>query len=226
MLITIDGPAGTGKSTIAKKLAQELGWQYYNTGALYRALTAWMLRQGWIEVGTTIPAADLGQRLQTVDMQVTSDRSPQYRVQGQDMTSATRDQSLALLVSRVSSWASVRAYLLQIQRRLAQSRHAIFEGRDMGTVVFPQADFKIYLTASAQARAERRFQELVEQGMHPPSLDTLRQEIEKRDKQDMERELSPLRIPEDAQVIDTTYLAMDQVLEEILRFLQKRGFSK
>ncbi len=230
MIVTIDGPAGTGKSTVAKRLAQHLGWHYHNTGAIYRALTGGMIEKGWIDLESHSLSADHEKELQKLVIEIVPGASAKYLIDGKDVTSWVKEPSIALLVSRVSSWKAIRQKLLSIQRDLTQLGPAVFEGRDMGTTVFPQAELKFFLTASATERAKRRLLELQASGKNPQFEEVLA-DIEKRDMQDSTREVSPLRQPERAVVIDTSYMNIDEVektLYHICRetFSLENGFSR
>lgn len=212
MIVTLDGPAGTGKSTVAKLLAAKLGWYYHNTGAIYRALTGWMLDKGWIDFESSQMPEEHKEDLKKVIIQIVPGNNVCYLLNGKDASIWVKDQSLSLLVSRVSSWKEVREKLLSVQRDLAKLGPAVFEGRDMGTTVFPSADLKFYLEASSLVRAKRRLLELEASGKSS-SFEEVLFEIEKRDQQDFTREVSPLRKPLSAIVVDTDQMSADQVVE-------------
>lgn len=223
MIVTIDGPAGTGKSTVAKQLAQHLGWHYHNTGAIYRALTGGLIDKGWINKESQCLSPEHEKELEKLSIRVIPGAIAQYLLDDQDVSAWVKDPSIALLVSRVSSWRPIRQKLLSIQRELAQLGPAVFEGRDMGTTVFPNADLKFFLTASSKERAKRRLLELQSSGKSA-SFEEVLADIEQRDEQDFSREISPLRKPEDALVIDTSEMSIEQV-EMMLYKICRESFS-
>jgi len=216
MIITIDGPAGTGKTTVAKKVAEILGFDYFDTGAMYRSITWQLLEKN----ATLSDEEEIEKNLAAFSFEIQRNGgSVRYFVNGIDVTAAIRSQKVTARVSFVSSLKKVRESLWEIQRKFAKNRNAVFEGRDMGTVVFPQAEVKIFLTARAEERAQRRLKELEEKNPEEAALfnlETMRAEIAKRDDTDSSRELAQLRCPEDAYVIDTSDLSIDQVVDQIL----------
>ncbi|NDD91429.1 (d)CMP kinase [bacterium] len=217
-VIALDGPAGTGKSTATKRLAERLSFVHIDTGALYRAL-AYVLRvQGKWRSGDTpeeIEAAESLARNIHLEFRFDAKRSPKNRIfaNGQDVTDHIRTPENSLAASGVSSIPGVRSALLGLQRRLGCQGRAILEGRDIGTVVFPDADVKFFLTASAEVRAQRRLAELQASGGAVPTLQELMGQIAARDQADSERAIAPLKQADDAILIDTTHLALDQVVE-------------
>jgi CMP/dCMP kinase len=222
MIITIDGPAGTGKSTVTKKVAERLNMIVLDTGALYRAIAYGMLQKG-IDLHDE---AAISRFLQKNPLDVVFwEGSFHYFIEDFDTTMYLRTQEVANAASIVSTYSSVRSYLLAIQRKLAENKNVVCEGRDMGTTVFPEAKLKIYLTASVQERAKRRFLELVQAGLTKLSIEEIEKEIEERDRRDSTREISPLRVPEDAFMIDTTNLTLEQVVDEVI-FLAKEEKEK
>lgn len=221
-IITLDGPAGTGKSTIAAALAQSMGWSYYNTGALYRCLCGWMLERGWLHLQAGTLSLENENDLADLRMEVSHSAPYSYFIEGQDVTPFAKDQTIALLVSKFSAWPCIRAYLLHIQRNLGQRGHCVFEGRDMGTTVFPYAQLKIFLTANAYVRAQRRFEQLLAEGSTQHTLDEILQQIQLRDSQDEQREMSPLKCADDAVIIDSSDLDIQQVIDKILQLCQSR----
>jgi cytidylate kinase len=220
MIITIDGPAATGKGTVAKRVAQAINFVYFDTGAMYRAFTWFSMQRsvlaGDIE-GLTALLPDFHYDIRTED----SDKI--YLVNGQDVSEAIRSRAVTALVSEVASHAPIREGMVAVQRRYAENSNAVFEGRDLGTVVFPKADLKIFLTATAEVRAERRYNELVEKGGHDANVDlaTILAEINERDVRDSTREVSPLRQAEDAELVDTSDLSVDEVTEVILALIKR-----
>jgi len=210
MIITIDGPSGSGKTTIAKGVASRLNFAYLDTGALYRALAYTLLSKG-IDIAD-IAAVEAA--LPTYCLKTSQDR---YLVNEVDTTAYLRTQEVANASSIISAYPAVRAFLLPVQREFAEKQNTVCEGRDMGTTLFPNAEVKIFLTASPEVRAKRRFLELQPTEI---SFEELQKEIVDRDKRDMSREISPLIQPEKSVVIDTSNLSIDQVIEEILSIAQ------
>jgi len=211
MIVTIDGPAGTGKSTVAKRVAQKLGVVYFDTGAMYRGFT-------WVLLNKSIRLDDLNQiekELETFafDIQLL-DGKKRYFVDGTDITEAIREQKITDHVSEVSAIGKVREKLWEIQRAYGQKQGAVFEGRDMGSVVFPDAEVKIFLDASSQERAKRRLSDMKE----ATDLKTVESGLKRRDAYDSGRKIAPLVCPQGALRIDTTELTIDQVTEKILHY--------
>lgn len=225
--ITVDGPSGTGKSSVCKLLAEKMGYHYYNTGALYRSLTGYFLKKGWID--NSFLEKDeapelLAKELKTLkfEMKEAGTADVRYVVGGEDMTEAATDQRLSLLVSKVSSWPIIREYLLGVVRPLGKKGRAIFDGRDMGSVVFPDADLKIFLTASSTVRAKRRYEELVaRKPAYLPSLEEIKAQIEQRDAQDCQRAIAPLRKPEDSFLIDSSEMTLSEVVDRIIHLAKE-----
>jgi cytidylate kinase len=216
MIITIDGPVATGKSTIAKKLAEAMGFIFFDTGAMYRALTYSILKHQ-INVDNSEQLANF---LKTFEFDIkVSRRERRYFVEGEDITQKIRGQEVTSAVSKVSAKKEVRDKLVAIQRELAIGVNAVFEGRDMGTVVFPDAGLKVYLTGRDDVRARRRYEELVSKYPEEAKNVTYEQcleEIMKRDNYDSNRENSPLRQSDEAVVVDTSDLTIDEIVFKIL----------
>ncbi len=211
-VITIDGPAGSGKSTVAKLLARELNLLYLDTGALYRAV-AYKIHSTGIDKPDTAVLKNL---LENTRIHLRKNHNGlTVFVDQEDVSQKIRTEEIAVLASTVSANPLVREALLPIQRDCTRETGVVAEGRDMGTVVFPGADFKFYLQASTEERAKRRYLELVEKGLNP-EYEAIRESIALRDKQDTERDVAPLRIPEDARVIDTSDMTIPDVLDKIL----------
>lgn len=216
MIITIDGAVGTGKSTVAKKLAEKIGYIYFDTGAMYRAFT-YALVKNRIDLDKTEHVQHF---LKSFDFDIKIHHNErQYLLNGEDVTEHIRGSEVTALVSKVSALRPVRDKLVSLQRHLAIGVNAVFEGRDMGTVVFPDARLKIYLTGRPEVRAKRRYLEL--RAKFPEETKTLTIEqtiidIEARDQYDMTREISPLHQATDAHIIDTSDLTIDEVVEKIL----------
>lgn len=204
--VAIDGPSGAGKSTMAKRLAAELGYLYVDTGAMYRAIGLYALRHGVDPkdrpgVEALLPEIQLDVRLE--------EGSQHIYLNGEDVSSAIRAEEVGMAASGVAANPAVRAFLLDTQRELARSRDVLMDGRDIGTVVLPDATVKIFLTASAEARAERRYKELLEKG-EKPDYNTVLADIVRRDEQDSNRATAPLRQAPDAILIDTSNIDAEQ----------------
>lgn len=218
--IAIDGPAGAGKSTIAKTLAKELGYVYVDTGAMYRAMAYYFLQQGIDkddEAAITAAAdgADVTIRYE--------DGAQQVLLNGENVTGSLRTEQVGNMASATSVYPAVRTKLVALQQKLAQTTDVIMDGRDIGTCVLPQAQVKIYLTASVETRAKRRYNELLEKG-EPADLEKIAADIEARDYRDMHREMSPLRQAEDAVLVDSSEMNIDEVVAAIRGIAaEKRG---
>ncbi len=217
MIITIDGPAGTGKTTIAKRVAERLQFAYFDTGAMYRAVS-------WLLLQKSIPLTDVKQiedLLAQLNFMIKNEGGEKRYFVGQsDVTQAIRSAEVTSIVSAVSALASVREALWKVQHQFALQGHAVFEGRDMGTVVFPDAEVKIFLTARPEVRAKRRLQELIQKNPQEAAAlnhERMEEELLRRDAFDSTRELAPLKCAEDAFVVDTSDLTIDAVVEQILQ---------
>lgn len=222
LLITIDGPAGSGKSTISRLLAEKLNLLYLDTGAMYRAVALQAHRQGL--------DSDQGKLLKKMcrQMDINFDRStdpPGIRIGGEDISAAIRTPEMDMLSSKISMVKEVRAEMTGLQRKIGEKGGVIAEGRDMGTVVFPRAHLKIFLTASPEVRADRRYKERAGRG-ECVSRSQVRSELEKRDQQDSGRALAPLRPAEGADIIDTSTLTIDQVVNFIIKIVGKRKVKR
>ena len=216
--IAIDGPAGAGKSTIAKQVARRENLIYIDTGAMYRAMSLLMLQNG-------IPLNDaekIGQECSRAQIDISYENGEQaVFLNGENVDAFLREERVGNAASAVSAVPRVRERLVQLQRELAESADVVMDGRDIGTVVLPDADLKIFLTASSRVRAERRYRELQEKGIEA-DLKTIQRDIEERDHGDMTRETSPLRQAEDAVVIDSSMMTVDEVIQNILDLIQSR----
>jgi len=223
VIITIDGPSGSGKSTTARAVADRLGYLYLDTGAMYRAVALAFMRAG--AEPTSGAATDLLPDVR-IDIRYDDD-AMRVHLNGDDVTEAIRTQSVGTMASRVSQLAAVRDKLVREQRRIAAERVAaeggvVLDGRDMGTVVFPDADVKIFMVADARVRAERRRAEYAAQG-RDVSLDAVHEEIIERDRQDQTRELSPLQQADDAVELDTTDRSVDEQVDFVVNLVQSQS---
>lgn len=222
--IAIDGPAGAGKSTIAKILADKLGYIYIDTGAMYRAITLAAIKKG-ISCEDAQALEGLAAAA-SIELVRTSDDNQRVLCDGVDVTEEVRDPLISQKVSQVAQHEGVRRELVKKQQQLAFSRHVVMDGRDIGTVVLPQAQVKIYLTASPLERAKRRYLELLEKG-YAGSMEEIRADIEQRDLKDKSRVVGPLRPAAGAVFIDTTQTTQEQVVEKILSIVTRvRGEKK
>jgi cytidylate kinase len=210
--IAIDGPAGAGKSTIARKVAKELGFIYVDTGAMYRAMALYMINNG-------IDASEsekISATCQSADITIKYENGMQVvYLNGANVNSLIRTEAVGNMASASSVNGDVRKKLVELQQKLAQTTDVVMDGRDIGTVVLPGADLKVYLTASSRVRAERRYKELTEKGVDC-DLDAIEKDIIDRDYRDMHRDISPLKQAEDAVLLDSSYMTIDEVKDRIL----------
>ena len=217
--IAIDGPAGAGKSTIARRVAAELSYLYVDTGAIYRTVGYHMSLMGIgpkDKDGIERCIDDVNIRIEYQD-----DGLQHMILNGQDVTELIRTPEMSLMASGVAAQSCVRDYLLDMQRQLARTHNVVMDGRDIGTVVLPDAKVKIYLTASAEIRAERRWKELVAKG-EKVRYEEVYLDVVKRDEQDMTRKIAPLKCADDAEVLDSSYLTIDQVVAEIIQLVRRK----
>ena len=220
--VAIDGPAGAGKSTIAKEIAKKMRLIYVDTGAMYRAMALYLVRQN-------VPKDDLdkiSEVCEEAEIGICYENGEQVvYLNGENVNPFLRSEEVGEMASVMSTLKSVREKLVKLQRRLAETTDVIMDGRDIGTCVLPDADVKIYLTASSYVRAKRRFDELTEKG-EPCNFDEIEKAIIERDNRDMTREESPLRKAEDAVEVDSSYLTVNQVVDKIVRICEekKKGF--
>lgn len=216
--IAIDGPAAAGKSTIAKKIAQKLNYTYIDTGAMYRALTYKAICND-INMESD---HDLSKLLQETDIILKPVNGSQaVWIDGVDRSEEIRSQKVTANVSMVATHANVREMMVGKQRELANGTGVVMDGRDIGTAVLPNAELKIFMTASVEERAERRFNENESRGIHIP-LDQLKRDIEKRDQSDSERAVSPLKMADDAIFVDTTSLSVNEVVDKVILLAEER----
>lgn len=211
--IAIDGPAGAGKSTIAKRVAKEKGFLYVDTGALYRGLAIHFLNKG-IKANDSTAIAKACE-----DAEITlkyENGLQQIYLNGTNITSKLREEAVGNMASVSSALPEVRAKLLEIQRELARKEDVVMDGRDIGTNVLPNADVKVYLTASVQTRAKRRYDEVKENGVKGISFHEVEKDIIERDERDMNREIAPLKQAEDATLVDSSEMFKEEVVEAIL----------
>ncbi|MFC1694945.1 (d)CMP kinase [Pseudomonadota bacterium] len=220
-VITVDGPGGSGKGTIAMRLAEQLGWHFLDSGALYRLVAvAAMDRDVSVDDGEA-----LGEVARSLDVNFgISEEGMVVLLDGNYITGRLRSESVSIFASRIAAFPVVRSALVLRQRAFRKPPGLVADGRDMGTVIFPDAKLKIFLTASAEARAERRYKQLKQKG-ESVNLTRLFQDIKLRDERDSTRAVSPLRPAEDAHVIDSTELSINEVLQEIHVLLDKIGIS-
>lgn len=211
--IAIDGPAGAGKSTIAKLVAKELGYIYVDTGAMYRGMAIYFLKNNIAPEDTEKIAAASKEADVSIGYE---DGVQQIYLNGENVTPLLREEKVGNMASRCSSVPEVRARLLSLQRNLAEEKDVVMDGRDIGTNILPNADTKIYLTASVDTRAKRRFDELQEKG-ESCVMEEIAKDIEERDYRDMHRETAPLRQAEDAVYIDSSDMTIEEVVQAILK---------
>ena len=216
--VAIDGPAGAGKSTIAKQIARKLGYIYVDTGAMYRAMAYYLIQN-------QVDAADqeaIAAACQHADISICyQDGEQVVLLNGENVNAYLRTEAVGNMASVSSVVPEVRKKLVELQQKLARETDVVMDGRDIGTVVLPDADVKVYLTASVETRAKRRFLELQEKGT-VCDLDNIQKDIEERDQRDMNREISPLRQAEDAVLVDSSDLTIEQVVDRILEIFRAR----
>jgi cytidylate kinase len=218
VIITIDGPAGAGKSTVARRLAERLGFQFLDTGAMYRAVALAGLRRG-VDFNRSNELADLAQ---TLTITADGDRT---LLDGEDVTDAVRRADVTAVTRHAADDPTIRRRLVQLQRRAAAGRNVVTEGRDQGTVAFPDADVKIYLVASAEERARRRVDDQRARG-EPADFDQILAAQQQRDREDQSRPVGALRRADDAVEVDTDGLTIDQVVQKLLELVERAGNPK
>ena len=216
-VITVDGPAGAGKSVATRELARRLGIEYLNTGAMYRAVALQAAREG-VDMTDEEAMGEVARRARI------ESREGRVFLNDEDVSDAVRSPEISKLVRYAANAPSVRRVMVELQRRIGRSRPIATEGRDQGTAVFPDARCKIYLTASPLERARRRLGELAERGEKEQALDDVLAQILERDRLDMERQIGPLRQPEDATVVDSDGLTIEQVVDRMENIARLKSF--
>lgn len=216
--IAIDGPAGAGKSSIAKALSKRLGYIYIDTGAMYRAVALFFLENN-VADGTDSRIESLLDKLE-ISIKY-EDGAQKVILNGEDVTGKLRLEEIGKLASKFSAIGSVREKLVALQRKLAQKENVVMDGRDIGTVVLPNADLKIYLSASSKVRAKRRYLELLEKGQTDLDINDIEDEIIKRDEADMNRDISPLKQADDAYYLDSSDMTLEEVVSKILSMVKE-----
>ncbi|MBE5829216.1 MAG: (d)CMP kinase [Butyrivibrio sp.] len=217
--IAIDGPAGAGKSTIAKKVAKTLGFIYVDTGAMYRAMALYMIKNG-VDASD---AAKISSTCTSADITIKHENGEQVvYLNGENVNGLIRTEEVGNMASASSVNGDVRKKLVELQQKMAETTDVVMDGRDIGTVVLPNANLKVYLTASSRVRAERRYKELVAKGTEC-NIDEIEKDIIDRDYRDMHRENSPLRQAEDAILLDSSDMTIDEVADKILELYRSRN---
>ena len=216
--ITIDGPAGAGKSSIAKALSKRLGYIYIDTGAMYRAVALFFVENN-VSNGADSRIESLLDKLE-ISIKY-EDGAQKVILNGEDVTGKLRLEEIGKMASKFSAIGSVREKLVALQRKLAQKENVVMDGRDIGTVVLPNADLKIYLSASSKVRAKRRYLELLEKGHTDLDINEIEDEIIKRDEADMNREISPLKQADDAYYLDSSDMTLEEVVSKILSMVKE-----
>ena len=216
--IALDGPAGAGKSSIARRAAKALGYIYVDTGALYRTVGLAAMRNN-VEPK---PSAELEHLLASIHVELTFNEAGEQIVllDGEDVSGEIRTSEASKMASNISAVPAVRAYLLDLQRDMAKTNNVIMDGRDIGTVVLPDAKFKIFLTASPEARAQRRYKEMVEKGMDV-QYESVLKDVMERDYNDMHREIAPLKPAEGSITVDTTELDFEQSIDAVINVIKE-----
>ena len=207
-VITLDGPAASGKGTIAERVAQALGFHYLDSGALYRIATLNALKKG-------VPLDDAAALTAAAEQLAPRFEGGRILLDGEDVTTAIRSEEVSAATSRIAVVPGVRAALFALQKNAARLPGLVADGRDMGTVVFPDAPLKVFITASARVRAERRYRQLIGRG-ETADLEALTRDLEERDRRDSQRATAPLRPAEDAKVLDTSEMGIEEVVKKVL----------
>ena len=216
--IAIDGPAGAGKSTIAKNIAKELGFIYVDTGAMYRAMAVYFLDNGI----DTDSEQTIAKACENVSINIVYENNVQQVIlNGENITGRLRTEEVGNTASKTAVYASVRKKLVELQQEIAKTTNVVMDGRDIGTCVLPDATCKIYLTASVDTRADRRFKELQEKGM-AADLEEIKKDIADRDYRDMNRDVSPLRQADDAVLVDSSDMNIEEVTDSIIKIFKNQ----
>jgi len=213
-VLTIDGPSGAGKGTVSRAVAKKLGWNYLDSGSIYRSLAIAVLKQA-VDLADEAAIVNIAQAMM---LEFDCDDELAVRLDGEDITSQLGLESTGNAASIVAALPEVRRVLLQKQKDFKQLPGLVADGRDMGTVVFPDAEYKVFLTASAAERARRRYKQLIEKG-NDANLTQITNEIEERDRRDMERKTAPLAMANDALYIDSSDMTLNSVIEEVLNLI-------
>lgn len=217
MNIAIDGPAGAGKSTIAKLVAKKMGYIYVDTGAMYRAMALYFIRLGV----ASDDSAKIDELCNKAEISIEyRDGEQVVTLGGENVNGLIRTEEVGNMASATSVNGNVRKKLVELQQQLAAKTDVVMDGRDIGTVVLPNAEVKVYLTASSKVRAERRYKELIAKGMEA-DIDKIEADIIERDERDMNREISPLRQAEDATFVDSSYMTIEEVADTIMELVKK-----
>lgn len=217
--IAIDGPGGAGKSTVARAVAKQLGFIYVDTGAIYRAIGLKFVRTGKSFTNENIISVLPGTELSLTHI----DGEQHIIIDGEDVSSLIRTQEISSAASKVSAVPEVRAFLLDLQRDIARNNNVIMDGRDVGTVILPNAEVKIFLTANVEVRARRRHRELMAKGLETPdTFERVLKEVAERDKADSERATAPLKPAEDAVLVDTSDMDFEQSVQTVINIIRRK----
>ena len=220
--IAIDGPAGAGKSTIAKAISKQLGIVYLDTGAMYRTVALKALREG-------VDSKDenaLDEIVRNIDIKIEyKDGSQHVLLEGEDVSGLIRTHEISMGASNVATIVAVRLKMVELQQKIASETNVVMDGRDIGTYVLPNADLKIFLTASADERAKRRFLEMQEKGDNSATLEEIKADIIRRDENDSKRAFAPLKKADDAVEVDSTLYSIEEVLDIIFNLLEEKGLK-
>lgn len=217
--IAIDGPSGTGKSTVAKKCAERFGFRYVDTGAIYRTIGLAAFNRGIDTKDSTVVVAILPEL--DIDLVYNDDGEQRMILNGSDVSEEIRRPEISMCASNVSAIAAVRDYLTDMQRNMAKRYDVIMDGRDIGTVILPNADVKVFLTASAEARADRRYKELIKKGS-TVSYDEVLCDMKLRDEQDTKRAAAPLKAAEDAVYLDTSSMSFEESVDAVAKLIVEK----